>query len=386
MARNGSGGYTQPVANFVAGTVIDEGDVNTWLGDLGNEIANSIAKDGQTTPTANLPMGGFKHTGVADATARTQYATYGQLLDTTTSDGNLLVNGDFSIFQRGGSSFADDAYCLDRWYALTQTAAIGVSQQTLQADGIATNIRLTQSQATAQRMGVAQIVEAKDTQPYRGSAMVLSAKVRISSGAAVRYALLSWTGTADSVTSDVVGDWTSGTYTTGNFFIGTTTTVEAVGSITPTAATWTAITALTATVSSSANNFVVLFWTEGTAAQNVTLDVANVQLERSAAATTFKVVPYAVNLSRCQRFYTVIPAGLRLQGYNSAGQVLTHIIHFPTTMRTTPNVSTTSSASSNLSGLFYDAQKTDYATLTSNFVATGPAEWILNAVTVEAEL
>lgn len=81
MPRNGSGGYNQPVSNFVAGTTIVSADVNSWFGDLGTEMANSIAKDGQTTPTNNLPMGGFRHTGVGNATARAHYLSMAQAQD-----------------------------------------------------------------------------------------------------------------------------------------------------------------------------------------------------------------------------------------------------------------------------------------------------------------
>lgn len=51
--------------------------------DLATGINNCLAKDGQNTPTADLPMGGFKHTGVANATARTQYGVVGQIQDGT---------------------------------------------------------------------------------------------------------------------------------------------------------------------------------------------------------------------------------------------------------------------------------------------------------------
>ncbi len=40
-----------------------------------------MTRDGQNSPTADLPMDGHKHTGVAEATERDQYATYGQLQD-----------------------------------------------------------------------------------------------------------------------------------------------------------------------------------------------------------------------------------------------------------------------------------------------------------------
>lgn len=51
--------------------------------DLASGINNCLTKDGQNTPTANLPMGGYKHTGVASATASGQYTTYNQLQDST---------------------------------------------------------------------------------------------------------------------------------------------------------------------------------------------------------------------------------------------------------------------------------------------------------------
>lgn len=60
MARDGSGGYDQPVADFVDGTTADADDVNTWLDDLGSEIANSIAKDGQTVITGTIDFNGNK--------------------------------------------------------------------------------------------------------------------------------------------------------------------------------------------------------------------------------------------------------------------------------------------------------------------------------------
>lgn len=43
-------------------------------------LSTCVTKDGQTTITANLPMSGFKHTNVANATALTEYLAAGQLI------------------------------------------------------------------------------------------------------------------------------------------------------------------------------------------------------------------------------------------------------------------------------------------------------------------
>jgi len=84
MARNGSGTYSLPAGNpVVTGTTISSTWANNTLNDLGNAMTASLAYDGQTVPISNLPMGGYLHTGVANATARTNYASAGQVQDST---------------------------------------------------------------------------------------------------------------------------------------------------------------------------------------------------------------------------------------------------------------------------------------------------------------
>ena len=78
MARNGAGVYSNPYANFVNGTVIssDQADANNAA--IGTALTQSIAVDGQTTITANLPMNSKKFTGLAVGTAATDSLTLGQ--------------------------------------------------------------------------------------------------------------------------------------------------------------------------------------------------------------------------------------------------------------------------------------------------------------------
>jgi hypothetical protein len=80
MPRNGSGTYSLPAGNpVVTGTTISSTTQNTTMSDVATALTNSIAKDGQTTPTANLPMGGFKHTGLGAGSAATDSANLGQI-------------------------------------------------------------------------------------------------------------------------------------------------------------------------------------------------------------------------------------------------------------------------------------------------------------------
>ncbi|TMI98474.1 MAG: hypothetical protein E6G97_25970 [Alphaproteobacteria bacterium] len=222
---------------------------------------------------------------------------------------NRLTNGSFWVNQRQLSSVGDDAYCYDRWYALTQTASIGVTFQHTIQNGWARAIRLTQSQASAQRFGLAQIIETRDCWDLRGSPVTLSGMAQCSASTTLRYAILEWTGTNDTVTSDVVNSWTNGTFTAGNFFNSTSLTVTATGSIALTANTPTAITELTATLGSSLGNVIVMFWTDSVQAQNVTLDLGMIQLEKGTVATNFEFRPYALEERLCYRFFWRMVAG-----------------------------------------------------------------------------
>ena len=78
MARNGSGTFSNPYPNFVNGTVISSTEVNSNNSDIATALTQSIAVDGQTTVTANLPMNAKKFTGLAAGSAATDSLNLGQ--------------------------------------------------------------------------------------------------------------------------------------------------------------------------------------------------------------------------------------------------------------------------------------------------------------------
>lgn len=88
---NGSGLFNidstgQPVA---ASTLIQASVFNALTADLATGLSTAITKDGQTTITANLPMSGYRHTGVGNASARTMYAAAGQVQDGSLCHGTV---------------------------------------------------------------------------------------------------------------------------------------------------------------------------------------------------------------------------------------------------------------------------------------------------------
>ncbi len=81
MPRNGAGTFSYTEAPVVSGTPVSAAVENSRNTDIADAITASIAKDGQTTATADLPMGAFKHLNVGNAVLRTQYLSAGQAQD-----------------------------------------------------------------------------------------------------------------------------------------------------------------------------------------------------------------------------------------------------------------------------------------------------------------
>lgn len=81
MSYDGSGTFNintagQPV---VTGTVISSTAFNALTADLATGLSTAITKNGQTVVTANIPLGGFKVTGLGAGTSLTDAANVGQL-------------------------------------------------------------------------------------------------------------------------------------------------------------------------------------------------------------------------------------------------------------------------------------------------------------------
>jgi len=323
----------------------------------------------------------------------------GVALNPTCSE-NILDNGGMQVCQRPTyfASRTDDLYFIDRWNVLTQTAAVTCSQNASLDRPSGYSNKVLQPQASAQRFGISQILESKMSLPSRGKNMRLSFDVYHDVGSAknIRYALLWWTGTANTVTSDVVQDWTSGTYTTSGFFKSTTQTLAFCDVAAVNDSTWTTVTRdITAAEMGSATdtsnkNLILMIWTEGTFAQNKSLFITSVDLFQGTQARDFQPKHYQTELAKCQRYYVCYQDldGTRVNfgmGAFYATNTLHWVTYFPVPMRVMPTttISVTSMACyadslRTITGVTYGSGQgigpapQDFPTMRCSGGATGP--------------
>lgn len=284
---------------------------------------------------------------------------------------NFLLNAGFDLFQRQApgtaTSRADDAYGADRWNLLTQSNPINVERSTGDTGSLYA-AKLTQANAVAQRMGQEQIVEGRESIVMRGRTIRAQLRIKCSSSQAIRIAVLEWTGTRDTVTSDVVNDWTSASYTAGNFFLAANLTVVGISAVTPGAATWTAL-SITGTVSANCNNLIVFVWTEGTAAQNVTLETCQAMLVDGVDARDWLPRSVDEETTLCSRFYQksfdldtepkqnaatelgAVDYYISTAGIANGGQ----LVRYSTPMRAVPTITTFSPAAASAAWYNYSA-------------------------------
>lgn len=332
-----------------ARTGAGSGSARTITG-TANQITVSNGDGVSGNPTLSIPsnaaLPGAPTTTTASALdnstkiATTAYVDSGITTGIGAAARNRIINPSGMIAQAGLASTADGAYTgFDQWLALTQSNAVTPSALTNVEDSTPYMMRITQANASAQRFGLIQWIETANCIDLRGQSVFLTARVRMSASTTLRYAIIEWTGTADTITKDVVNDWTSGTFTPGNFFKSTTTTIVATGSTALTANTLASI-SLSGMVSGSMNNLAVFFWTDSTQAQNVTLDIGKVDLRRSSVTSVHEARGYQEELAKCRRYYQLIrlkDSALLIDGYTNtvSANVALNLPLCPT-MRVTP--------------------------------------------------
>jgi hypothetical protein len=236
---------------------------------------------------------------------------------------NRIINGSMMIAQRGtsftstGGANNDDVYTLDRWTILSDgNDTIDVTQATDVPTGGLFSIGLD-VETTNRKFGIIQFIEQRNCIGLIGNTVTLSFKARVTSTTKldnVKCAILAWSGTADSLTSDVVSAWNAeGTNPT---LIANWTYENTPANLNVTTS-WASYSVSAAVDTSGTKNIAVFIWSDVT---DTTLGdflyITDVQLERGSTATEFERLDIATQLMQCQRYFQI------LRGSQSSNNIL----------------------------------------------------------------
>lgn len=318
------------VTNTVATTFDAKGDLVVGTG------ADTFAK---------LTTGNNGETLVADSSQTTGLRWANNL--GYTAGKNRIINGNMALAQRGTSFTAsnnnDDVYTLDRWYILSDTNdVIDVTRATDVPTNGLYSIGLD-VETVNKKFGIAQIIEQGQAIGLIGNTVTLSFKAKVSSTTKldnVKAAIVAWSGTADTVTSDIISAWNvEGTNPT---LIANATYENTPANLNVTTS-WASYSITAAIDTASTTNVIVFIWSDVT---DTTLGdflyITDVQLETGSIPTAFQTAAGTPQgeLALAQRYY------YRQGGSNSTetfalGFMLSTtsslaVFNLPSTMRVAP--------------------------------------------------
>lgn len=278
-----------------------------------------------------------------------------------------LINGGMDVWQRGATFTPnDDVYVADRWNFLTETNGswtvardTDVPDSTLHNQGFKYSMKFSNVTLNKQ-CGIVQIIENVDARKFlndSGAYACISfyAKTNGTEIANLRTTLLSWSSTADAVTSDVIGTWAQdGTDPTW----ATNWTAEVAGANLALTSGWQRFVSQAIVIdTASMTNLAVVIWTDdGTIAANDDFFITGVQLSAvNTAPIPYPSKSYAEELAACQRYcQSFVSVGTNERVFSGHAVSTTEadfVVNLRPTMFTTPTLVSTATDWKNSDGV-----------------------------------
>lgn len=354
-------------------------DVTTVAG-ISSEVATVASNDANITTCAGAIdsiTGAPAQAAAAEASAVSSAASATISLNASRFK-NKLYNGGFNVWRRGTSftsattpANSDGTYLMDRWILLSDgNDAVDVTQESTVVPTGAKYSAKFDVETINKKFGIVQILTNDDSVEMIGDTVSLSLQARISSGAtigALRAAVISWQGTADSPTKDVVSAWGA---VGENPTLAASWTYEGSGSLSLTTAFQTLEIENVSIDTASTKNVAVFIWSDDvTTTLGDFLYIGNVQLEKRSESTTFEVLPIAETVSLCEYFYRIVRVGFRL--YNASNPVSSRFTASFGKMRTTPTTTVTAVLETNLTDSAVTEIADNYIEMAATSIAVG---------------
>lgn len=248
---------------------------------------------------------------------------------------NVLINGDFKVWQRGTSITVTTGspYTADRWCVTPGGAAnFSASRQTASLDGFQYCLRLqrTASNTNTSALYLSQPVETVNSVPLANKQVSFSFYARAGAN---------FSAASSALNVRIV----TGTGTDGNYLVATLTGQAFQLDTTATLTTsWQRFT-YSVLIPSGVNQVQpVFFYTPvGTAGAADYFEITGVQLEQNYQPTPFEQRPIGVELVLCQRYFAKLTGGYWTVGQCLGSNTGYFVVNLPTDMRIAPTGVTT---------------------------------------------
>lgn len=189
--RNGVGVYNLPTGQpVVTGTTISATVFNTLTADLATALTTSVATDGQTAMSANLPMGGFKAIALGAATVAGDAVRFEQigalaLIQGAAASGPLATSGITGAAIAGplatsGVTGAAASGANNDITSMTALAAGGLPDNSVLTADIA-NAAITAAKLSGAQTGTAPIYGCRAWANFNGTTATIRASGNIAS-------------------------------------------------------------------------------------------------------------------------------------------------------------------------------------------------------------
>jgi hypothetical protein len=253
-----------------------------------------------------------------------------------TSGRNMVVNGDFKIWQRGTSfsSPANATFTADRWFMYYDGsgATRTISQQTFTGDNptglnVSNYMRVAITVAGTGSTTNGMFSKIEDVRKLNGQTVTLSFYGKADASRTVNWQTYQEFGTSGS--GAVQANSTNFSFTSSWQRFSVSFTMPSVSGKTIT--------------SNSSVSFILVFPANATG----TFDITGVQLEAGSVATPFEFEDIGTTLAKCQRYYWRSTTGLatdfnsrhaHFRRLNAYQMIATGYCAFPVTMRAEPTV------------------------------------------------
>jgi hypothetical protein len=286
---------------------------------------------------------------------------------------NYLINGGFAISQRGTSftsgSNNDDAYTLDRWYILSDgNDVIDVTQNTATVPTNGQFAIALDVETVNKKFGIATIIENKDCIGLIGNTVTFSFKAKVSATTQldnVKCAIVAWSGTADTVTSDIISAW--GVEGTNPTLIANATYENSPANLNLTTS-YASYSVSAAVDTASTTNLILFIWSDVTTTTlGDFLFIAESKLELGSSASAFEYAGGTIQgeLAACRRYFFQTAGGIGNISSSSGSLTLQHA-----GMRTAPSVAQSSAITLTIWGI---GDFTSSGTVSLGF--TNTADW-----------